>query len=131
MSLEDITTKLGRNQQALKKYEEEREALRAQFLQEAAREAPEGSWAYINKSDRQVYSRIWAEGAPSLDSERLSQENPALWERITLPVLERELLSFDELDPEDLAEVTKYISKGKLTPKLLIRKASEEELNRN
>ncbi len=87
-------------------------------------------YQYVNPIDGQVYSKIIAENAPSLDDEALQTDHPDLWNRITREVYSRELLPLEELDPEDVEALQPYITIPK--PSIRMgnpRKATSEELD--
>lgn len=87
-------------------------------------------FSWINPSDGQVYSRVIAEGAPSLDDESLMEEQPGLWEAITTEVTSRELRPLEELTPEQVAAIQPYLTMPKPQSRLLApRKAKKEELD--
>lgn len=87
-------------------------------------------FTFLNKEDGQVYQRIVSEGSPSLDDEALAEEQPELWEAITNEVTTRELKPLEELTPEQVAELQKYITMPK--PQMRLgkpRRAKPEELD--
>lgn len=88
-------------------------------------------FVHINKDDGYVYQRQVTNGSPILDDDRLKAEDPDLWERISiLPVPERELKPWNQIDPEDIAKLSEYLYSGKPQVKLAApRKAKPEELD--
>jgi hypothetical protein len=90
------------------------------------------NFTFINKDDGRVYSRYVAEGSPTLDDDRIKDENPELWEKITEVPTERVLKPLETLTAEELAEIEPYIYKAKPTARLAApRKAKPEELDEN
>lgn len=86
-------------------------------------------FTFVNPVDGKVYSRQISQGGPSVDDERLRQENPELYMRVTRLPTERELRPVSEMKPDDFAALEPYLIPDKLTPKLAApRKAKPEEL---
>lgn len=84
---------------------------------------------YVNPLDKQVYSKIRQAGLPFLDEKALQEDDPELWEKITRKVEITELIPMDELSPEIISELRKYIFPGRPIMKLAApRKATAEEL---
>lgn len=87
-------------------------------------------FSYLNKTDGRVYQRIVSEGSPVLDDDALKDENPELWEAITEEVTERKLKPLENLSPEQIEELSPYISLPKPQVRLAApRKAKPEELD--
>lgn len=85
---------------------------------------------YVNKEDGRVYGRTIKEGNPQLDDERLREDDPELWERITHVQETRVLDDMDEISKGDFAKMKKYFVPGKLTVSMLTpRKAKPDELD--
>jgi hypothetical protein len=87
-------------------------------------------FTYINKIDGKVYSRVIAEGTPYLDDEGMRDEDPELWEKITVEKTERVLKPLDSMSAEELAQIQPYL----VTPKPTVRLgnpriAKQEELD--
>jgi hypothetical protein len=86
-------------------------------------------YTYVNPEDRQVYGRRIQSGPTTLDDERLQQEDPELYKRVTETETKRVLKDIKKLSPEDLAAVGEYIYEAK--PKVQLappRPAKPEEL---
>ncbi len=63
------------------------------------KEKPEfKSFPFVNPEDGQVYHRNVVEGSPTLDDERLQEEDSELWDRITYIHTERRVLEPNEWD---------------------------------
>jgi hypothetical protein len=75
------------------------------------------SWQYINPQDGKVYRRTVKESAPSIDTVRLQEEDPGLWEAITIqpPPPERVLKPLSDLDDEQKDKLRGYLLPPKLT----------------
>lgn len=88
-------------------------------------------FTYFNPDTKMIYERQIAQGAPSLDDERLQEENPDLYARVTyVPEPKRQLRPLEDLADEDLAALQDYVFEGKPSVRLASpRKASEEELS--
>lgn len=99
---------------------------------EAVREHPdlEGQWEGIiienpeyKSFSVEVGGEIWQRqttvGAPTVDAERLAEEDPDLFETVTfVPEPERQMKPLKDLDPVALARLQKYVVSGKVTLKL-------------
>lgn len=86
-------------------------------------------FTYINPETEVVFNRIVSEGSPVLDDEGLREENPELWESVTVEVTKRELKPLDELTPDQAEAIRRYIALPKPQVKLgAPRKAKPEEL---
>jgi hypothetical protein len=86
---------------------------------------------FVNPLDKQVYTRTVVEGAPDVDLERMKEEDPELYERLTFepPPPPRELFPLSSMDDEEKAGLRKYLTPGKLTNRMEApRKAKPEEL---
>lgn len=86
---------------------------------------------FVNPQDRKVYTKSVSVGSPLLDDDRLREEDPDLWERITEepPPPPRRLLPSEKISAEDLAAMEEYMYPGKPQVKLLApRDAKDEEL---
>src|SRR5208282_5423416 len=70
-------------------------------------------FVHVNLEDGKLYRRNVSQEGPSLDDERLQQEDPALWKRITKPA--RVLKPFDTVSNKDLAALQAYFVPGKMT----------------
>jgi hypothetical protein len=92
------------------------------------REKPEfKSFRFVDPYLGLVFERQYRSGAIQLDDERLKEENPELFEKVTEEV--RVPVDFDTLDEETLAEVQPYVFRGKPTVALAApKKAKEEDL---
>lgn len=116
---------------------------------------------HINAEDGKVYIRNTVQGAPSLDDQLLMSQDPALWERVSMPdpsyallwefskwaggdiihetvaiylktQAPRILRPLEELDEETLQALQPYIAPGPLSVKMEApRKAKPEELEEN
>jgi hypothetical protein len=87
-------------------------------------------FVYINREDGNLYRRNVSQAGPSLDNERLKEEDPALWKRITAATRVRVLKDLEEVDNKDLAAMQKYLVPGPMTVKLdAPRKAKPDELD--
>jgi hypothetical protein len=92
-------------------------------------------FVYVNRKDGQVYRRNVSQAGPSLDDERLKEENPELWKRITeskvIPrQVTRVLKDLETVSNKDLAEMQEYFVPGPMTVKLdAPRKAKPDELD--
>lgn len=92
-------------------------------------------FVYVNHDDGNVYRRNVSQAGPSLDDDRLKEENPELWKRITeVKVVPRQqvrvLKDLETLPNEDLAEIQEYFVPGPMTVKLdAPRKAKPDELD--
>lgn len=84
-------------------------------------------FVHVNQEDGKLYRRNVSQAGPSLDDERLQQEDPALWKRITKPA--RVLKDLDKVPNKDLAAMQAYFVPGKMIVKLdAPRQAKPEEL---
>ena len=89
----------------------------------------------VNHDDGNIYRRNISQAGPSLDDERLKQENPKLWKRITeereVPAtVVRALKDLETLPDKDLAAMQEYFVPGPMTVKLdAPRKAKPDELD--
>lgn len=87
-------------------------------------------YTFVNPTDGMVYTKQVSAGSIYVDDERLAQENPDLWEKVSyVPEPERQLRSLDDLAPDVLAELAEYMYEG--PPKVSLpapRKAKPEEL---
>src|SRR5208282_2645642 len=70
-------------------------------------------FVHVNPEDGKFYRRNISQEGPSLDDERLQQEDPALWKRITKPA--RVLKPFYTVSNKDLAALQAYFVPGKMT----------------
>jgi hypothetical protein len=87
-------------------------------------------FVFVNPQDGQVYRKTVQAGTPTLDDDALREDDPELWESITVP--SRELKPLDELPDELIAKVQPYLYEGKPQVKLAApRKAKPEELEDN
>lgn len=84
-------------------------------------------YTYINPDDGMVYERGTQEAGPSLDDERLQEEDPDLWYEITKTVrVVRDPSTWTE---EQRAAVEEYMIPGEIKARLVPpRKAKPEEL---
>lgn len=82
-------------------------------------------FVHVNLEDGQLYRRNISQEGPSLDDERLQQENPMLWKRITKPA--RVLKDLNTLTDKDLSALQAYFVPGKLTVKLDAPRAAKPE----
>lgn len=142
------------------------------WVVEAVRPTPEGGiweailteittftpYTFVNKEDGKVYQRQVSAGSAYVDDERLQEEDPDLWLKVTevpnrgvladllyecgvdheevddridyfWPDSERQLRDLESLDADTLAALSEYIYEGKPTVKLAApRKAKAEEL---
>jgi hypothetical protein len=86
-------------------------------------------FTFVNPEDGMVYARQQRAGSLHLDEERLREENPDLYERVTYVPDERVLRDLDEIDDEDTAVLGEYLYSDKPTMRLAPpRKAKPEEL---
>lgn len=84
-------------------------------------------FSYVDKKTEMVWSKQIASGQAEYDIEKLREEDPDLWVRVSK--LERVPRDFEDIDPEDLPKVQDYIYPGPLQIKLATpRKAKAEEL---
>jgi hypothetical protein len=84
-------------------------------------------YTYVNPDDGMVYARGTQESGPSLDDERLKEEDPALYDEITEPV--RVVKDPSTWTEEQLAAVQAYMIPGSIKARLVPpRKAKPEEL---
>lgn len=75
-----------------------------------------------------IFQRQIVAGSALLDDERLQEENPELWEKVTfVPEPERQLKDLDELDPTTLAELQEYMYQGKPQVKFPAPKVVKED----
>lgn len=166
MTLEEITSRLGRKYRAFKEAEKAKNEAKEAFFREAtevlSRETQAQILELIEAKDREeakevahkqfprytlldvkeessglyrilleelpnmrsfsfendgfIYQRQVTEGSLMIDDERLKEENPQLWEEITVPT--RELKPPETLTPEQIAEVRKFFYRGKPSVKL-------------
>lgn len=80
--------------------------------------------------DGMVYQRQVVQGAAMIDDEKIQLEDPELWDAVTyLPEPKRILRPLDQLDPELLAQLEKYIYAAKPTVKLPAPRKKKEELD--
>lgn len=87
------------------------------------------TFTYVNPSDGMVYSRQARSGSLHIDEERLRDENPELYERVTYVPQEPVLRDLDEIEDEDAAELAEYMYSEAPTMRLAPpRKAKPEEL---
>lgn len=92
-------------------------------------------FVYVNHEDGNVYRRNVSQAGPSLDDDRLKEENPELWKRITeVKVVPRQrvrvLKDLETVSNKDLAEMQEYFVPGPMTVKLdAPRKAKPDELD--
>ena len=88
------------------------------------------TYSYVNKDDGFVYTKQVSSGSIFVDDERLADENPSLYEQVTvIPEPQRQLRPLEELEPELLAKLAEYMYEG--PPKVSLaapRKAKPEEL---
>jgi hypothetical protein len=85
---------------------------------------------YVNREDGVVYGRTVKEANPSLDDERLREQDPELWERISHTEEVRVLNDLETISKADFAKMKKYFVPGKLTVSLMTpRKAKPDELD--
>ena len=82
-------------------------------------------FVHVNPEDGKLYRRNISQEGPSLDDERLQQEDPALWKRITKPA--RVLKPFYTVSNKDLAALQAYLVPGKMTVKLDAPRAAKPE----
>jgi len=73
-------------------------------------------FSYVNPETGLKYERNVVQAGPSLDDEALVQDHPDVWERIT--EMRRVLRSFDDMDDNDLAIVSKYLVPGPINPRM-------------
>jgi len=86
-------------------------------------------FVYVNQEDENLYKRNVSQAGPSLDDERLKEEDPKLWKRITDQKTTRVLKDLETVSNDDLAAMQKYFVPGPMTVKLdAPRKAKPEEL---
>lgn len=84
-------------------------------------------YTYINPDDGMVYARGTQESGPSLDDERLQEEDPDLWNEITETV--RVVKDPSTWTEEQKAAVQDYMIPGTIKARLVPpRKAKPEEL---
>lgn len=84
-------------------------------------------YKYVNPELGLVFERQIRQGSVMLDDERLKEEQPELYEKITEET--RVVKDFDTLDEDTVAAVQPYVYRGKPTVALPApRKAKEEEL---
>ena len=87
-------------------------------------------YTYINPDDGMVYQRGTQESGPSLDDERLQEEDPDLWYSITK--MERVVKDPSTWTEEQLAAVQPYMIPGSIKARLVPpRKAKPEELEQH
>lgn len=88
-------------------------------------------FTYVNHADGMVYKKQIAYGPLHLDEERLLEDDPELYERVTyVPEPERQMKDPDDIDQDDFARLSDYLYSGKPTVKLASpRKAKPEELD--
>lgn len=87
-------------------------------------------YTYVNPDDGMVYQRGTTESGPSLDDERLKEQNPDLYDEITHTVtVIKDPSTWTE---EQLAAVQDYMIPGTIKARLVPpRKAKPEELEAN
>jgi hypothetical protein len=88
-------------------------------------------FTFINPKDNQVYTRQIVDGPPVLD-ERLANDHPELFEKITEEVTERVPKDLDtvELTDDEQSILATYFHEGKPQIKMSApRKATQEELD--
>jgi hypothetical protein len=86
-------------------------------------------FTFVNPEDGMVCARQARAGSLHLDDERLKEENPDLYERVTYVPDERVLRDLDDIDDEDAALLGEYLYSDKPTMRLAPpRKAKPEEL---
>ncbi len=99
------------------------------FLLEIQIDDPYRPFTFVNPEDGMVYARQARAGSLHLDEERLKEENPELYERVTYVPEERVLRDLDEIEDEDAAVLGDYLYSDKPTMVLASpRKAKPEEL---
>lgn len=128
---DDVTSQLGTSYKKMKEAEKEKNLLKDEFFRMCDEQAgPNEPFEYVNKQDGMIYSRQISKAAPSLDDDRLREEDPELWEQITyIPEPQRTLRPLEDLSPEQLAKVGEYLVAGKVTTKLSApKKAKPEDL---
>lgn len=78
------------------------------------------SFSYINPLDGMKYTRTVAESAPGVDLARLKQENPALYNEVTVepPRLERVLKPLSDLEEDQKDELKEYLTPVSLTNRM-------------
>jgi hypothetical protein len=89
-------------------------------------------FVYVNHDDGNVYRRNVSQAGPSLDNERLKEEDPDLWKRISVSKVQRVrvLKDMEEISNKDLAAMQEYFVPGPMTVKLdAPRKAKPDELD--
>lgn len=87
-------------------------------------------FTYINPSDGQIYKKSVSEGSPVLDDEGLLERDPDLYHRVMKKEVVYTPRDFSELAPEELEELSKYITFPKPQVKLQApRRATQEELD--
>lgn len=89
-------------------------------------------FVYVNHDDGNVYRRNVSQAGPSLDNERLEEEDPELWKRISMSKVQRVrvLKDMEEISNKDLAAMQEYFVPGPMTVKLdAPRKAKPDELD--
>lgn len=96
----------------------------------ALEENPELRSFSYESTDGFIYQRQVVQGAAMIDDEKLQKEDPDLWEAVThIPEPKRTLKPLDQLDPELLVQLEKYIYAAKPTVKLAApKKRKLEEL---
>jgi hypothetical protein len=99
---------------------------------EAVRKHPdlEGQWegiiienpkykSFSVEVDGEIWQRQTTVGSPTVDSDRLAEEDPDLFEEVTfIPEPERQMKPLKDLDPVALARLQKYVVSGSVTLKL-------------
>lgn len=89
-------------------------------------------FVYVNHDDGNVYRRNVSQAGPSLDNERLKEEDPDLWKRISDPKVQRVrvLKDLETISNKDLKLMQEYFVPGPMTVKLdTPRKAKPDELD--
>lgn len=117
---EEVTSQLGKSYKKMKEAEKEKNHWKDEFFRMIDNEVgKDEAFEFVNATDGFVYTRQISKGAPSLDDERLREEDPELWEEITyVPEPERTLKPLDDLTPEQLARLGDYLVAGRQTVKL-------------
>ncbi len=84
-------------------------------------------FTYVNKVDKRVWQKQIVNSSPMLDDEELKERDYDLWYRVTEST--RVFKPLEELKPNDLADLQKFMYPGLLQVKLAQpRKAKPEEL---
>lgn len=126
---DDVTSQLGTSYKKMKEAEKEKNRWKDEFFRMADTAAgTDQPFEHVNKKDGFVYTRQISKAAPSLDDERLREEDPELWEEITyIPEPERVLKPLEELSPEQLAKIGEYLVAGRVSVKLGAPKKAKPE----